>query len=103
LPRTESLKDTYKRVIAYWRSDIAPAVKAGRHILVSAHGNSLRAIVKFLDNVSDDDIANVNIPTGVPLVYEFDRNIKPCAHYYLGDSTAVQAKIEKVKNQTQTR
>jgi 2,3-bisphosphoglycerate-dependent phosphoglycerate mutase len=99
LPRTESLKDTYIRAVDYWQSDIAPAIKAGKKILISAHGNSLRAIVKYLDNVSDDEIPNLNIPTGMPFVYELDDNLKPLKHYYLGDSKEIEEKINKVKDQ----
>jgi len=99
LPRTESLADCYERVVAYWNSDILPAVKSGKKILISASGNSLRALVKYLDNVADDEISGLNIPTGIPLVYELDDNLNPTRHYYLGDPADIQAKIEKVKNQ----
>jgi 2,3-bisphosphoglycerate-dependent phosphoglycerate mutase len=99
LPKTESLKDTYDRAVSYWNSDIVPAVKSGRKILVSAHGNSLRAILKYLDGISDEEISNLNIPTGVPLVYEFGEDMKPVRHYYLGDPGAIARQIEKVKNQ----
>jgi len=99
LPKTESLEDTFVRAVGYWKSDIAPAVKFGKSILVSAHGNSLRAIVKYLDNISDDEISNLNIPTGVPLVYELDDNLKPIKHYFLGDAAEIAAKIKKVENQ----
>jgi 2,3-bisphosphoglycerate-dependent phosphoglycerate mutase len=99
MPKTESLADTYARAMRYWDSDIVPAIKAGKNILVSAHGNSLRAIVKFLDQVSDDDISTLNLPTGVPLVYELDENLKPLKHYFLGDPAAIEARINKVKNQ----
>jgi 2,3-bisphosphoglycerate-dependent phosphoglycerate mutase len=99
LPKTESLSDTYDRAVSYWDSDIAPAVKAGKKILISAHGNSLRAILKYLDGISDEEISNLNIPTGIPLVYEFDEDMKPVRHYYLGDSGAIARQIEKVKNQ----
>ncbi len=99
IPRTESLEDTCARAIAYWNSDIAPAIKADKKILISAHGNSLRAIVKFLDNIGDDEISELNIPTGVPLVYELDDNLKPMKHYYLGDEQEIAKKIEGVKTQ----
>lgn len=99
MPRTESLADTYARAVAYWNSDIAPAIKADKKILISAHGNSLRAIVKFLDGITDNEISSLNIPTGVPLVYELDDNLKLIKHYYLGDAAAIQARIDKVKNQ----
>ena len=103
LPKTESLSDTYGRAVAYWNLDIAPAIKAGKKILISAHGNSLRAIVKYLDNVSDDEISNLNIPTGIPLAYELDDNLKTIKHYYLGDPKEIEAQIEKIKNQTREK
>ena len=99
LPLHESLKDTIARVVPYYNDKIVPELKAGRRILVAAHGNSLRALVKYLDNISDEDIAGLNIPTGVPLVYELDDELKPIRHYYLGDQDAVNAKINAVKNQ----
>jgi 2,3-bisphosphoglycerate-dependent phosphoglycerate mutase len=99
MPRTESLSDTYDRAVAYWNADIAPAIKAQKKILISAHGNSLRAVVKYLDNIGDDEISKLNIPTGVPLVYELDDNLKPIKHYYLGDAAAIAFQTEKVKNQ----
>lgn len=85
LPLTECLKDTVDRFLPLWHERIAPAVRAGRRVLIAAHGNSLRALVKYLDNISDDEIVELNIPTGVPLVYELDANLKPSKHYYLGD------------------
>jgi len=102
LPRTESLADTFARAVSYWNSDIAPEIKKGRKILISAHGNSLRAVVKYLDEIPDDEISNLNIPTGVPLVYELDNNLKPIKHYYLGDAAAIEARINKVKNQSKS-
>jgi len=92
MPRTESLADTYVRVIDYWHSNIVPHIKNGRHILISAHGNSLRALIKYLDNISDRDIAQVNIPTGVPLVYELGKNLKSINHYYLGNPQEIAKK-----------
>ena len=89
LPLTESLKDTVARFLPYWHETIAPTVKSGARVLVAAHGNSLRALVKYLDDVSDSDIVELNIPTGVPLVYELDERLKPIRHYYLGDPKAV--------------
>jgi 2,3-bisphosphoglycerate-dependent phosphoglycerate mutase len=89
LPLAESLKNTVARFLPYWHETIAPTVKAGQRVLIAAHGNSLRALVKYLDNVSDADIVGLNIPTGVPLVYELDANLKPLAHYYLGDPAEV--------------
>jgi len=99
LPATESLKDACDRVVPFLVSDILSAVKEGKRVLVSAHGNSLRAVVKYLDNVSDEEIAKVNIPTGAPLVYELDESLKPVRHYYLGDPAAIARQIEKIKNQ----
>jgi 2,3-bisphosphoglycerate-dependent phosphoglycerate mutase len=99
LPLHESLKDTIARVVPYYNSVIVPEIKAGKKVLIAAHGNSLRALVKYLDNISDEDIAGLNIPTGVPLVYELDEDLKPIKHYYLGDQEAINAKINAVKNQ----
>ena len=89
LPATESLKDTVNRVVPYWESVIAPQVAAGQSIIIAAHGNSLRALIKHLDNVSDDAIAELNLPTAVPLVYELDASLKPIKHYYLGDQDEI--------------
>src|SRR6476469_9045575 len=88
LPLTESLKDTVSRVLPYWQEAIAPAVTSGKQVLVAAHGNSLRALIKYLDDVSDSDIVELNIPTGIPLVYELDARLKPIRHFYLGDPNA---------------
>src|SRR5262249_34409157 len=85
LPLTECLKDTVDRFLPYWHERIAPTLRAGKRVLIAAHGNSLRALVKYLDNISDNEIVELNIPTGVPLVYELDGNLKPSKHYYLGD------------------
>ncbi|MCR4369394.1 MAG: 2,3-bisphosphoglycerate-dependent phosphoglycerate mutase, partial [archaeon] len=82
-PMGESLKDTIERVMPYWKEEIAPAIKSGKKVLISAHGNSLRALVKHLDNISDEQIPSLEIPTGEPLVYELDENLKPLRHYYL--------------------
>jgi 2,3-bisphosphoglycerate-dependent phosphoglycerate mutase len=98
-PRTESLKDTVARFLPYWHETIAPAVKRGERVLIAAHGNSLRALVKYLDNVSDDEIVGLNIPTGVPLVYELDDDLKPIRHYYLGDQDKIKAAMEAVAAQ----
>lgn len=98
-PQTECLKDTVARVVPYWESEIAPAIKEGKRVIVAAHGNSLRSLVKYLDNISDDEIVNLNIPTGVPLVYELDENLKPIKSYYLGDAEAIKAAQEAVANQ----
>ena len=99
LPLTESLKDTVARVKPYWENEIAPQIKACKKILIVAHGNSLRALVKILDNVSDDDIAQLNIPTGSPLVYELDENLKPIRHYYPGNRDEIEAAMEAVAKQ----
>ncbi|MCE5193420.1 2,3-diphosphoglycerate-dependent phosphoglycerate mutase [bacterium] len=88
LPVTECLKDTVARFVPYWEGTIAPSVKAGKKVIVTAHGNSIRALVKYLDNVSDEDITELNIPTGIPLLYKLDDNLKPISHTYLGDPEA---------------
>jgi 2,3-bisphosphoglycerate-dependent phosphoglycerate mutase len=90
LPACESLKDTVARMLPYWHETIAPVVKAGQRVLIAAHGNSLRALVKYLDHVSDQEIVELNIPTGIPLIYELDADLKPVTHYYLGDEEAVR-------------
>jgi 2,3-bisphosphoglycerate-dependent phosphoglycerate mutase len=99
LPLTECLKDTVERFLPYWHDTIAPEVAAGRQVLIAAHGNSLRALVKYLDSISDKDILSLNIPTGVPLVYELDETLKPLRHYYLGDQAAIAAAMQAVANQ----
>jgi 2,3-bisphosphoglycerate-dependent phosphoglycerate mutase len=99
LPLTESLKDTVARFLPYWHETIAPAVSSGQRVLIVAHGNSLRALVKYLDGISDSDIVELNIPTGIPLVYELDRSLKPRRHRYLGDPTAAAAAAQAVANQ----
>jgi len=99
VPLTESLKDTVARFLPYWHSTIAPDIKAGRHVLIAAHGNSLRALVKYLDNMSEQEITKLNIPTGVPLVYLLNENLKPLQKFYLGDPAAAQAKAAAVANQ----
>lgn len=99
LPLGESLKDTVRRVVPFFESDIVPEIKAGKNVVIAAHGNSLRALVKFLDHISDDDIAGLDIPTGVPLVYELDDDMNPLRHYYLGDPEVIHAREEAVKNQ----
>jgi 2,3-bisphosphoglycerate-dependent phosphoglycerate mutase len=99
LPATESLKTTLERVLPYWHEKIAPAVKKGRRVVVSAHGNSMRALVKFLDGVSDEAITQLNIPTGIPLVYELDDQLRARAHYYLGDPEKVKAATASVAGQ----
>ena len=88
VPLTECLKDTVARVMPFWNEALAPAIRSGRRVVVAAHGNSIRALVKYLDNISDDDIVGLNIPNGIPLVYELDEQLKPIRHYYLGDAEA---------------
>ena len=98
-PRTECLKDTVARFQPYWESTIAPMVKSGKSVVIAAHGNSLRALIKYLDKVSDADIVELNIPTAQPLVYELDADLKPIRHYYLGDAEAIKKAMEAVANQ----
>jgi 2,3-bisphosphoglycerate-dependent phosphoglycerate mutase len=99
IPLTECLKDTVERFLPYWHKTIAPAVKSGKRVIIAAHGNSLRALVKYLDNISDDKIVNLNIPTAMPLVYELEDNLKPIKSYYLGDPEAVKKAMDAVANQ----
>ena len=99
LPRTECLKDTVARFLPFWHDSIAPAIQAGQRVLVAAHGNSIRAVIKYLDDVPDEEITELNIPTGIPLVYELDEQLKPIRHYYLADEEAVKAAIAAVANQ----
>lgn len=103
LPVTECLKDTVDRVVPFWESTIAPEIKAGKKLIIAAHGNSLRALVKYLDNMTEDAILKLNIPTGVPLVYELDADLKPIRHYYLGDQEALAAKLQAVANQGKSK
>ena len=103
LPATESLKDTLARVLPFWQTRIAPELHAGRNVMVVAHGNSLRAMVKMLDNVAESAIVELNIPTGVPLLYELDAELAPIGNRYLGDAEAIRAAAEAVKRQTQKR
>ena len=100
---TEHLKDTLVRVLPLWNDEIAPQLRAGRNVLVVAHGNSIRAIVKMLDNVPENEIVELNFPTGVPLLYEFDDNLKPTGHRYLGDADAIKAAADAVRRQTEKR
>lgn len=99
LPLTECLKDTVARFVPYWEQTIAPVVKSGKRVIIAAHGNSLRALIKYLDKVSDDEIVSLNIPTAQPLVYELDADLKPIKHYYLGDAEAIAAAMQAVANQ----
>jgi 2,3-bisphosphoglycerate-dependent phosphoglycerate mutase len=103
LPLTECLKDTVERFLPYWHDTLAPAIRSGRRALIAAHGNSLRALVKYLDNVSDEDIVGLNIPTGIPLIYELEDNLTPIRNYYLGDPEAVQKATQAVANQLKKR
>jgi 2,3-bisphosphoglycerate-dependent phosphoglycerate mutase len=103
LPRTESLKDTVARFLPYWHGEIAPEVRKGRRVLIAAHGNSLRALVKYLDGVSDEEIVGLNIPTGVPLVYELDDELRPLGHRYLGDPERIRAAMAAVAAQGSSR
>ena len=103
LPAAESLKDTLARVLPFWNARVAPELLAGRNVLVAAHGNSLRAIVKMLDGMSDTDIVELNIPTGVPLLYTLDANLKPISSRYLGDAEAVKARAEAVAKQAEKK
>jgi 2,3-bisphosphoglycerate-dependent phosphoglycerate mutase len=103
LPAAESLKDTLQRVLPYWHSRIAPELRAGRNVLVTAHGNSLRAMVKMLDNEPEKDIVELNIPTGVPLLYELDSKLVPTGSRYLGDAQAIAAAAEAVRRQTEKK
>ena len=99
IPLTECLKDTVSRFLPYWNTVIAPQVQAGKSVIIAAHGNSLRALVKYLDNISDEEILNCNIPTGIPLVYELDDNLKPIRNYYLGNQSEIQKAMQTVANQ----
>ena len=99
LPLTESLKETVGRFLPYWHGTIAPAIRAGQRVVIAAHGNSLRALVKYLDTIDEQTIVELNIPTGIPLVYELDDDLKPLRHYYLGDADAAAAAAARVANQ----
>ena len=99
VPLTECLKDTVERVLPFWNESIAPALRAGKRVVVAAHGNSIRALVKYLDGVSNQDIVGLNIPNGIPLVYELDADLKPIRHYYLGDAEAAAKAAQAVANQ----
>ena len=99
LPLAECLKDTVERFLLCWHEAIAPEVKEGKHVIIAAHGNSLRALVQYLDELSEEEVLKLNIPTGMPLVYELDENLKPIKNYYLGNEEAVKAAMEAVANQ----
>jgi 2,3-bisphosphoglycerate-dependent phosphoglycerate mutase len=100
LPLTESLKETVGRFLPYWHETIAPSIREGKKVVIAAHGNSLRALVKYLDDMSEDEIVKLNIPTGIPLVYELDDDLKPIRHYYLGDEEAIRKAVDAVAKQT---
>ena len=102
IPLTECLKDTVERVMPFWNEAMAPAIKAGKRIVLAAHGNSIRALIKYLDGISESDIVGLNIPNGIPLVYELDANLKPIRHYYLGDADAAAKAAAAVANQGKT-
>ena len=99
IPVTECLKDTVERFLPYWHETIAPTVKSGKRVIIAAHGNSLRALVKYLDDISDEQILKLNIPTGIPLIYELDQDLHPVKHYYLGDAEKVKKAVDSVANQ----
>jgi 2,3-bisphosphoglycerate-dependent phosphoglycerate mutase len=99
IPATECLKDTVARFVPYWENTIAPDIRSGKKVIIAAHGNSLRALVKYLDNISDQEILEINIPTGMPLVYELDANLKPFGSYYLGDPKEVAKAMAAVATQ----
>jgi 2,3-bisphosphoglycerate-dependent phosphoglycerate mutase len=103
LPLTESLKATVDRFVPYFEQTIGPMIKSGKRVIIAAHGNSLRALVKYLDNLSDEDVINLNIPTGIPLYYELDENLKPICSRYLGDQDAITNKIQAVANQAKKK
>jgi 2,3-bisphosphoglycerate-dependent phosphoglycerate mutase len=103
LPATESLKITLDRVLPYWHSTLAPVIKSGKRVIIVAHGNSIRAMVKYLDNISEAEITELNIPTGLPLVYELDDDLKPIKSYYLGDPEEAAKKAAAVANQAKAK
>ncbi len=103
LPSSECLKDTVERFLPYWEQTISPQINSGKYVMVVAHGNSLRALVKHLDRVSDEDIVGINIPTGVPLIYELDRDLIPIKNYYLGDQEKILEKIKSVEKQGESK
>ena len=99
IPLTECLKDTVARFLPYWHEAVVPMIRAGKRVILSAHGNSIRALVKYLDDVSDADIVGINIPTGIPLIYELDERLKPVRNYYLGDPDEIKRATEAVARQ----
>ena len=103
IPLAECLKDTLIRVEPYWKDTIVPSIRAGKQIIISAHGNSLRALIKILDEISDEDIVSLNIPNGRPIVYELDENLKPIRHYYLGDQESLHAAVKAAASHGQSK
>jgi 2,3-bisphosphoglycerate-dependent phosphoglycerate mutase len=103
LPASESLKLTLERVLPYWHAELAPVIKSGKRVIIAAHGNSMRALVKYLDNISESEIPGLNIPTGVPLIYELDDELKPIKNYYLGDPEDAAKKAAAVANQAKAK
>ena len=103
MPAAECLKDTVARFLPYWHETIAPTIREGKRVVVAAHGNSLRALVKYLDDISEEEIPGLNIPTGIPLVYELDDDLKPIRHYYLADPETVKKAEQAVANQGKAR
>ena len=103
IPLTESLKEKVERFLPYWHDVIAPSIRSGKRVLIAAHGNSLRALVKYLDNISDEEIVELNIPTGIPLVYELDDQLRPQRHFYLGDAKAAEEAAARVAAQSAAR
>jgi 2,3-bisphosphoglycerate-dependent phosphoglycerate mutase len=103
IPKSECLKDTVNRFLPFWHETVAPTLKSGKRVIIAAHGNSLRALVKYLDNIPDEEIVGLNIPTGVPLVYELDDNLKPIKHYYLGNQEEIEKAIASVANQAKKK
>jgi 2,3-bisphosphoglycerate-dependent phosphoglycerate mutase len=103
LPLTECLKDTVERVLPYWEEKIAPAIRSGKKVIVAAHGNTIRALMKHLDQLSEEEILHTNIPTAVPLVYELDENLRPLRHYYLGDQAKIEAAMQAVASQGKSK
>ena len=103
IPKTECLKDTVNRFLPFWHETVTPTLKSGKRVIIAAHGNSLRALVKYLDNIPDEEIVGLNIPTGVPLVYELDDNLKPIRHYYLGNQEEIEKAIASVANQAKKK
>jgi len=103
IPLAECLKDTVARVLPYWHETLGPTIRSGKRVIVAAHGNSMRALVKYLDNIPEEEIVGLNIPTGIPLVYEFNDDLSPIRHYYLGDPEAIKQAVQAVADQTKKK